>query len=160
MINKKTTISYELCLDDNDWNEINQALLELAKRRVISDHTLSEEIEWWNPWDDLFPFLEENLGISFAKEIRTLYEENDVYLDEIVGFDDVIKEIDKKVDNYIKNNNIQLKASDFKDFSAFENWTDKFIEDELVKVLWEAVSSNQDNPLADKIISELGKKIG
>lgn len=154
MINKKMITSYELCLNDDDWNEINRALPELAKRRIMTGRPLAEEIEWWNPWDDLFPFLE-SLGISFAKEIRTAYDEDDVFLDEIVGLGDVIDEIDNKVRDYINSNNIKLKALDFKDFSTFELWTDKFTKDKLIKALWEAVSTSRQN--ADKIISELGK---
>lgn len=161
MISKKMITSYKLCLDNNDWHEIRKALPELAKRQIISGNTLSEKFQWSSFKSNLFLFLE-SLGISFAKKLRIAYEEGDFacpddIVEDTVGFKDAINEIDNKVKDYIKSNSFKLKALDFRNKEDFEHWTDRFNKSKLVETLWKVISSNQDNPFVDKIISELEK---
>lgn len=156
MFNKKTIISYELCLDNSDWETIDRALPELAKRRIAFGHSLAWEF-LYDPFEDNILLFLENLGISFAKKIRTYKKDDFFRLENVIGFKNAIYKIDNKVEDYISSNNIKLKASDFRNKEDFKYWVDRFNSNELAEVLWKVISNNQDNLFADKIISELGE---
>ena len=152
----KKVVSYEFGLNDNDWNEINRALPELAKRQLSTGDSLYETFT--ELYDENFlDLLENRFKLSLAKEVRGYLENNGCCLEDVPGFGEAIEAIDIKVDDYIESNNIQLKASFFENEEELEEWYEGFDSRDIANALWDVIRSNQNDPFVDKIISELGK---
>ena len=151
-LNKK--VSFEIFLDNNDWNEINTILPRLAKRRLLKQKDLGDE--WCGLPDENFLELLENFNLSFAKEVDDNWNSDEKELNDIPGFSEAIEDIDEKVDDFIDKGNAVLKVDDFIDSFDFENWLCSHslnIEKAIRSVLWD----NRNNPLTDKIIQTIAK---
>lgn len=151
----KKVVSYKLCLNDKDWNEIRKALPKLASRKLIWGYKLSETIV---DEEDFLDLLENRFGLSLAKEAREYLENNkEDSLEDIPGFFDVIEKIENEVESYIDGNNVKLKASDFENEEDFNSWFENLDSYDVADSIWDAIQNNPDNPLLDNLVSELDK---
>ena len=148
-------ISYTIYLNDNDLKEIDSALPQLAKRKLILKNTLM--MEWNNmPTQNFFELLE-NFNLSFVKEIDDECGSDDGTLSDS-GFSKVIQTIDDKVTSYIENNEIEIKVTDFSSDSELYDWLDNYTIRGIISGLSDVLWDNRNNSLADKIIQEIATK--
>jgi len=151
----KKKVSFEVFLDDNDKNEINSVLPQLAKRRLLKQKDLGDE--WCGLPDENFLELLESFNLSFAKEVDDNWNSDEKELNDIPGFPDAILYIEKSVYKYIENHNFGIKVTDFEGQHEFGDWLLNFdyydIRTALENVLWD----NRGNPLADQIIQAIAE---
>lgn len=146
----------EIYLDDNDWKEINSALPQLAKHRLIQQNDLFGE--WCDMPDDNFLQLLESFNLSFAKEADDNWN-SDEGLDDIPGFGEAIQDIDTKVSSYMDNNKIEVKVADFSlGSSELYRWLDNYEPNYIISILSNVLWNNRNNSLADKIIQAITAK--
>ncbi len=151
----KKKISYEICLNDNDWNEIKKALPKLAQRQIVTGDNLFKTFNNLLCHDEFLDFLENRFGLSLVKDIREYLKNNEEELEDIPGLASTIGEIDDKVMSYIDCGNAELKASFFDNEEEFEDWLNNFDRCDIASKLWDAIQNDPDNPILDKIISGL-----
>lgn len=151
----KKKVSFEVFLDDNDKDEINQLLPQLVKRKLVKQDDLNGE--WFDLSDEDFLELLKSFNLSFAKEVDDNWNADEEQLSDIPGFSDAINDIDDKVSNYIRDNNIAIKATDFEDYSDLDDWFESYSSIDIISTLLDVLWDNRGNPLADKIIQAIAK---
>lgn len=152
----KKKVSFEVFLDNNDWKEINSALPQLAKRRLVKQVELIEELG--DLLDQNFLKLLESFNLSFAKEIDDNWSAADgECLEDIPGFSNAIMAIDEKVFSFMQKENVIFKTTDFDSESALENWLSNYDVDTVYGVLANALWENRRSCIADRIVQAIAR---